>query len=394
MRFTPQNLNHSESFPCHPERSEGSSARFFGLRPQNDSLIKLFLFLLICQILFPIQNSYGQLTGEDLETARIERTSIVDKILDIPRKIFHKQRLEKKAEEKPGPKTFADKLDLHYGVNEGYERNVLLDSSHKGSFFTGQILGASFTDKIKNAFVYRVGYKIRHRNYSKFSDHNILVQTMSAETALRLIPHKLYLETDYYYRIFRRQHTPLDDFNENEVKVGLKNYLIKDTLYQKPSYIFRHYGYRKFKARNSEGEHGLEGRKDNINAFDHEIGIHIAHNLLIRVHNQIGRANSNDQLLDFYDYTYYQVIPVVSYHPAKDWLVNVGYYFQRKNFDERDVYGLGARENLQSVFGGAYYHFNKNVTWKFNATYIRSDTNIAELEFQDASFLTGLEFHF
>jgi len=335
----------------------------------------------------------AQLTGEDLETARLERINIVDRILDIPRKIFHKQRLEKKAKKKE-PKTFADKLDIHYGVNEGYERNVKLDSSHKGSFFTGQILGASFTDKIRNAFVYRIGYKIRHRNYYKFADHNILAQTMRAETALRLIPHKLFLETDYYYRIFRRQHTPLDDFNENEVKVGLKNYLIKDTLYQKPSYIFRHYGYRKFKARNSEGEHGLANRKDNVNAFDHEIGIHIAHNLLIRVHNQIGRHNSNDQLLDFYDYTYYQIIPVASYHPAKDWLVTVGYYFQRKNFDERDVYGLGARENLQSVFGGVYYHFNEYITWKVNCTYIRSDTNISELEFQDASFLTGLEFHF
>ena len=355
-------------------------------------LIFLSLFFNFC--LFPAGNLHAQLSSENRQLGQIENRNFTDSVRDFLNKLFRHEQLEAKKKVKPAPKTFMDKLDLHYGVNEGYERNVPLDSSHKGSFFTNQNLGIGYTDHIKNTFVYRLGYNLHSQIYGKFSDHDILAQTFSVETALKLIPHYLYLETDYHDRIFRRQHTPLDDYNENEVKIGLKNYLIKDTLYQKPSYIFRHDGYDKFKARDAQGTHGLKDRMDNINAFDHEIGIHFLKHGLLRIHNQIGWADSNDQFLDFYDYSYYQVTPVLTWHLTEKCLLLTGFLFQHNNYDGRAVYGTAEKENLYSTFGGIYYNFNQYMTWKFNTTYTKSDNNVPELEFGDASFSTGLEFNF
>jgi len=359
-------------------------------------LIRLLFFL---SLIFPIiafsaHELHAQLSSENRELGQLSNQNFVEGIKDFTYKLFHHERLEEKKKQKPVPKTFMEKSDFHYGVNEGYERNVPLDSSHKGSFFTTQNVGASYTDHIKNVFVYRLGYNLRFQDYYKFSNHNILSQAFNVETALQLIPHHLFLETDYRYNIFRRQHTPDDDYNENEVKVGLKHYLIKDTLYQKLSYIFRHDGYHKFTARDAQGNHGLKDRMDNINALDHEIGIHFLKHGLIRVHNQIGRADSNDQFLDFYDYAYYQVTPIISWHPREDWLLMSGFLFQHNNYDGRAVYGTAEKENLYSVFAGIYYHFNQYVTWKANCTYVKSDNNVPELEFGDASFSSGLEFHF
>jgi hypothetical protein len=345
-------------------------------------------------IVFPVQNLPAQLSGENTKLVQSENLNFFEEIKGITNKLFHSLNFEDKKKEKHVSKTLLEKLDFHYGVNEGYDRNVPLDSSHKGSFFTTQNVGVSYTDHIKNRFVYKLGYNLQFQDYYKFSDHNSLAQNFSVETALKLIPHHLFLEADYHFYIYRRQLTPGDDYIENGVKIGLKHYIIKDTLYQKPSYVFSHDGYNKFTARDALGTHGLTDRRDNINAFDHEVGLHLPGHLLLRVHNQIGRADSNDQFLKFYDYSYYQVTPILSWQPTKKWLLMGGFLFQRNNYDGRAIYGTAEKESLYSTFAGIYYHLNQYMTWKANCAYVKSATNIPELRFQDASFSSGLEFHF
>jgi len=352
------------------------------------------LLIILSVLIFKPNDLRAELSGEALQVGESNQQEQAEKVKRIKSDLYHKNRIERKRKQKPEAKTFMDKLDLHYGVNEGFDRNVKLDSSHKRDFYTAQSVGVGYTDHIKNTFIYRLGYNLHHKGYYKFADRRLLDQTFSAETALKLIPHHLYLETDYRYRILRRQHTPLSDFNGNEIKIGLKNYIIKDTFYHKPSYLFFHNDYRKFKARNAQGEHGLKVRRDNINAFDEELGLHLPHHFLIRVHNQIGHSDSNDQFLDFYDYSYYQVTPIISWEPTDKWLVLTGFFFQHNNYNERAVYGTAEKENLYSAFGSVFYHFNPHVTWSFDCFYIKSDTNVPELEFEDASFSTGLHFHF
>jgi len=345
----------------------------------------LFIFLILNPIVLQ-----AQLTSEQTNAARIDQQQQVESVKKIKRKVLQEYQLE----QKPASKTFIEKFDFHYAVLEGFDQNVLLNPDHlKQSFFTKQEAAVGYMDHIKNIFIYRLAYDLRHTYYYNFSAVNILEQNFHAETALKLLPN-LFLETGYRFEIFRRQHTPIANFNGSEVKVGLKHYLIKDRLYHKPSYIFHHHGYGKFEARNSEGVPGTADRKDDFNALDYEIGWYIHHRLLVRVHNQFGRNNSNDQFEDFHDYTYYAVTPIVSWHLTHKWLLVGGFHYQFNHYDDRAIHGSAEREHLYSFFGGVYYHINQYMTWSTDCVYVQPKSNIPELEYKDAIYSTGIRLHF
>ncbi len=345
----------------------------------------LFIFLILSPVILR-----AQLTSEQTSAARSEQRQQVEGIKKIKRKVFQEQPLA----EKTAPKTFIQKFDFHYAAMEGFDQNVRLNPDQlKGSFYTKQEVAAGFTNHIKNIFIYRLSYSLNHTYYYKFSGLNILNQHFNAETALKLLPN-LFLETGYRFEIFRRQHESFADYNGNQVKVGLKHYLIKDKLYHKPSYIFRHHGYGKFEARNAEGVPGSKDRKDNLNAFDYEIGMYLFHQVLIRLHNQFGRNDSNDQFKDFFDYSYYAVTPIVSWHVTKKWLLTGGFHYQYNHYDDRNLHGSAEREHVYSFFAGTYYQINQYLTWNVDCVYVQADSNIPELEYKDPIYSTGIHLHF
>ncbi len=332
----------------------------------------------------------AQLTSEQASVARLEGQRQAEEAHKIKRKILEEHRLK----QKPAPKKWTEKFDFHYAVREGYGQNVPVHPDRfKDSLYTKQEAAIGYMDHIKNVFIYRLSYDLLHTLYYKFAELNILEQHFNAETALKL-RHNLFLELGYRLILFRRQHTPFSDYNANNVKIGLKHYLIKDKLYHKPSWLFHHHGYGKFKARDAEGNSTLQDRKDNLNAFDYEIGWYFHHRLLIRLHNQFGRNDSNDQFLDFHDYSYYAVTPIVSWHLTKKWLLSGGFHYQFNHYDDRSVHGSPERAHLYSFFGGIYYQINKNLTWSANAVYVQNNSNVPELEYKDPVYSTGFHLHF
>ena len=169
--------------------------------------------------------------------------------------------------------------------------------------------------------------------------------------------------------------------------MGFKHYLVKDKVYHKPSWIFRHHGYDKFKARDSGGTPGSKKRMDNLNAFDYEIGAYLFHHVLIRVHNQFGRNESNDGFKDFFDYSYYSISPNIAWHITPKWLFAGGFHYQRNIYDGRDINGFPSeRENLYSFFGGIYYQINKHLTWSVNCNQIKNGSNIPDFETEEKNF--------
>ena len=332
----------------------------------------------------------AQLTSEQIQTAQLEKQQESKKVRRIT------SGLEQKLRRAPASKAFVEKLDFHYAAIEGFDLNPRLkSSSHRGSFYTEQEMSIAYTDRIKKGFIYRLTYDLWHMNYYNTSNRNILEQSFKAETALRLVPKKLFLETEYRYVIFRRQHTPIADYNGSKVKLGLKHYLVKGKLYQKPSWIFRHRGYDKFKVRDAEGNPGSKSRRDNLNVFDYEIGAYLFHHVLIRVHNRFGRNESNDGFKDFFDYSYYSVTPHIAWHVTPKWLFAGGFHYQRNIYDGRDIKGFPPeRENLTSFFGGLYYQINKYLIWSVNCNQIKNGSNIPDFEYDDAWFSTGIHVRF
>ena len=148
--------------------------------------------------------------------------------------------------------------------------------------------------------------------------------------------------------------------------MGLKHYFIPKRLYHKPSYIFQSRDFTKAKARLANDSPGPDGRNDTTHRLDYEIGVHPVPQFLLRVHNQYGRNDSNDQFLDFYDYSFYQVTPSVTWEVSKPLLAIVGVKFQRNNYDDRAVRGMAEREDFTAFFGNLFYHVTKQTSVGFH----------------------------
>ncbi len=355
------------------------------MNKQSRALGVLAIATILWNVAFGSSALGAEIIADEINTAKVEEKNQLQTTPTITRGIDRRLR------RKPAPRTFLEKFSLHHAVQEGFERNVPLSTPRQGSLYTEQDAVLRYTERVTKDFIYRLNYGFQHTNYYKFSDFNILDQKIHTETALKLVP-SLYFETDYRYEIFRRQLTPISDYNGNRVKLSLKHYLIKNRFYHKPSYIYRHHAYYKFKARDAAGAHGLDRRRDNLNAFDYEVGWHLLPHLFLHVNNQFGRNESNDLFKDFYDYSYYRITPNVMWHATNELLLIGGYRYQNSHFDGRDLHGILDRESLQSAYGGVYYQLNKNFFWSANCHYIKNGSNVPEFSYSDSWFSTGIHF--
>ena len=334
-----------------------------------------------------------ELTPEQVESAREEQQRQREQIQRLPRQLHEQHQVQEKLRLFPELKKLLHRIHLHYSVIEGYDRNVNLNSTHNGTGFTEQDLGVGYIHRLGRWFIYRLTGNLRYVNYYKFSNVNLVEPILRAETAIELNPH-FFIESEYDAKWFRRPDDAQGNFNEQAVKLGLKHYFIPHRLYHKPSYIFQYRDHTKFKARLSDGSAGPDARHDTTHRLDHEIGVHLVPWLLLRLHNQYGRNDSNDQYLDFYDYSFYQVTPSVHWQVTKPLVAIAGVRFQRNNYDDRAIRGLAQREDHTALFGTLFYHVTKQTSVGFHWVYVKDDSTLPELEYQDSSLSLGLHYHF
>ncbi len=335
----------------------------------------------------------AELTPSQLESAREEQQRQLQDVQGLPRRLKEQHQVEKHPQLAMQVKEWLHRLHVHYSAIEGYDRNPNLIGTRKGSGFTEQDFGLGYVHQLGSRVIYRLTGNTRYVNYYKFSNLNSFAPTLRGETAIELSPH-FFIESEYDARWFWRPDDAQGNFNEQEVKVGVKHYLIPKRLYHEPSYIFQYRNFTKAKARLTDGSPGPDGRNDTTHRLDYEIGVHLMPQLLFSVHNQYGRNDSNDQFLDFYDYSFYQVTPSVTWEVSKPLLAVVGVQFQRNNYDNRAVRGMAEREDFTAFFGSLFYHVTENASVGFHWVYSKDDSTLPELEYQDSSLSLGVHIHF
>jgi len=336
----------------------------------------------------------AQLNARELNAARIDQRMFHAKVKQHVRRQHRQQQLEGKRA--VTPKRWWERLHFSSDTLEGYDRNVQFDSSHKGSLYTEQDLSVGLLDRLGRRFSYYLSYDTHYTNYYDAADHNTFGQTLGIESALKLHP-RLFLESGYSYWNYRRPQQAQADFQQHQVSLGLKHYLIPKLLYHKPSYVFERRDYRKAKARILvDGDDAPTGtpRRDTAHALDYEIGVRLMPSLMLQVSNQLGWHDSNDQFFDFYDYGSYRVTPIVTWQPTKRFLTIAGVQFQRNNYKTRALSGMAERQDLTALFGNAYYQLNEYASVGFHCTYTKNDSTLPELEFQDATFSAGLHLQY
>ena len=178
----------------------------------------------------------AELTPEQTESAREEQQRQLQNVQRLPRRLREQHQVEKKLQRFPQLKEWLHRLHIHYSAIEGYDRNPNFTGTRKGSGFTEQELGAGYVHRLGQRFIYRVTGNTRYVNYYKFASENLFEQSLRGETAIELTPH-FFIESEYDARWSWKPDDAQGNFNEQEVKVGLKHYLIPKRLYRKPSYI-------------------------------------------------------------------------------------------------------------------------------------------------------------
>ena len=356
---------------------------------------KRLLALFLAMHLFSSGVFSAELPQSAVDADRLGQRDVQQNIQTIKEKAHKEHQLDKKAERLPKEKSFRDKLHFYYTVLEGFDRNALLNSSHKGSLYTEQIGIVTYKDKYKDFFMYRLSYNLIYSNYYKFDANTFLDQGPRVETAIKLND-SLFLETDYHFRFFERPHDAQANFTKHDAKVGLKHEIILGKFYQKPSFIYNEHDYSKMKARDTSGalSNDSPDRQDQNYSFDYELGFQPTHHVLFQVHNRFGRNDSNDQFRDFYDYDYYRLRPVVIWKVTPPLLLVTGVEYQRNSYDDRNFSGSQGREDLYAVFGALYYEIGPNTSLTFHWNYIKSDNSLPELEYQNSTISAGLVFHF
>ena len=359
--------------------------------PPAGLLATLTLFFLAS--LVPSTAEGADLTPSQVESAHQEQQQQAQQVQRLRGRLQEQHQVSKKLMLFPALKEILHRLHFHYGVFEGYDRNPNLGSPRKGSGFTEQDLGVGYIHRLGQRFIYRLTGNTRYVNYYKFANENLFEQTLRGEGAVELTPH-FFVESEYAACWFWKPHDAQGDFIEQEVKTGLKHYLIPRRLYHKPSYIFQYREFTKAKARVSSGDPSTSGRHDTTHRLDYEIGVHPTQWLLFQIHNQYGRNDSNDQFLDFYDYSFYQVTPSVTWEIAKPLFLVTGVQFQHNHYDDRAVRGSAERENFTAFFGSLFYHVTENASIGFHWVYAKDDSNLPELRYQDSSLSLGVHLHF
>ena len=351
--------------------------------------------LCACALLSPILPAVmaADLTPAQVESAQQEQQQQLSDVQRLPRRLHEQHQVERKVRRFPELKQILHRLHLYYGVVEGYDRNPNLNTPRKGSGYTEQDLGVGYIHRWGSRFIYRLSGHTRYVNYYKFANENLFDQILRGETALELHP-DWFVESEYVARWLWKPDDAQGNFAEQETKIGLKHYLIRRRLYHKPSYIFQYRGHTKARARLPDGSASLTERHDVTHRLAYEIGVHPVPQLLLRVNNQIGRNDSNDQFLDFYDYNFYQVTPSVTWEATKRLFMVTGVQFQRNRYDDRAVRGTAERENFFAFFGSLFYHVTDTTSVGFHWTYVKDDSNLPELEYQSSNLSLGCYIHF
>ncbi len=351
--------------------------------------LRLFLIGAIFLSAADISGICAEISERAATIERSERSADVGALT----KVKDKKRLPKLLEGKRRPKTFLEKFDFSYLLMQGYDRNALHNSLHKGSWFNEHEFVAGFTDRPSENFVYHIDYQLQYDFYYEFGSQTVFKNSVNARSAYKVSP-TLFIETDYDFDIFRRPHSASAGYDGHQIKIGPKHYLIPRKLYQKPFYSFSYREYPKFKARDSSENETTADRKDLAHRLGYEIGFFVTPSILLRLRNQIGRNDSNDQLRDFYDYDFYQVTPTLTWRFDKKTTLAGGVQYQRNNYDQRDFSGSADRENVYSAFANFHRALNKSVDWVVSCTYVKYDGNIPQLNFQNSLISTGFQIDF
>ncbi|MDP3920254.1 MAG: hypothetical protein Q8R76_05560 [Candidatus Omnitrophota bacterium] len=304
---------------------------------------------------------------------------------------------EKAVQQKAMEERLLNKIRFSFAFIESFDRNANLDSAHKRDLTQEINFFTTFTDIAFKRLRYQIRYSLNTALHQHFSKNDSFRNDIRGKIDYK-INKSLLLDSDYDIQYARFQKSTQSSYWRHRVRVGLEHSPF-DTrrISHRPNFTYEYKDYVYRKARiTSPGTttstiNTPNDRKDSIYRIGHEIKIEPFKLLRIVSENEVGFNQSNDQHQDFYDYQYFKTSHTASVSYEK-WYTFAGFQFQRRNYHGRrfNTTSSAQWEDLPALYGGIFYAFSEYINLGFNASYVKSDSNFPDLEYQGSTFTLGV----
>jgi len=283
---------------------------------------------------------------------------------------------------------------------QGYDNNVNLDSSRDGDFFTELALEAGYKHSFKNGFDATFDYYLSAITYyevtdGSFYDNNVSVQL---EKELFDAPFGFGAGNNFEYIYYPKEEGSIFYANESEVFI---QHNIAEGIYQRLIYKFMFREYTDRKARDWANVAKGADRRDLRNSIIHEVRAIIFDKYVLKMRNQYFINDSNDQYMDYYDYSSYRIdttfiLPIFPFFFENFYgLISLGY--QLRDYDSRQLVNDASKtqeDDFYNAIGSLIYDLNKSFSISLNYVYCQNESNEPSEEYSGSTISLGLHYAF
>lgn len=287
------------------------------------------------------------------------------------------------------------KLRVSVASFAGYDNNVTLSPSRKGSVFEEFLYSIDFDKPLFGGLTFIFDYDLDFLNYHDVTKSSNLMNHVRPALDERLNRY-FSVGAGYDFSNFYYPNNADGDFSFHKGFVYLKHFL-SDKTYQR---IAAEYGYRARKKRKALGDSlsQLQDKDlfDRRESLEYSIVSSISQKLAVQLRAKFSKNDSNARYLDFYDYHSYEVSPGMNYKISENLNLNWYVTYLRKNYLERTISTGTVKEKDNVYFAniGTRYRVNKNNMASVFYTYRNNSTKEPLEKYTDSVFTLGWEYTF
>lgn len=277
----------------------------------------------------------------------------------------------------------------------GYDNNARLTPDRKGSGFQETLYSLVFNKPFNHGWGLNLYYDLDYLNYNNATDSSNLLNHLRADLHKKL-NRSFTLGGGYDFSDFYYPDNEDGDFVFHKGFVYLKHFISRRTFQR----LLFEYGYKYHfnKRALADDPAQLQNKNlvDNRQTIEYLIGSDLTSRFYAQLRARYALNDSNARFLDFYDYRYWELTPMVSYRLTRGLTLVSSFTFMRKEYDKRIV-STGTkkeRDNVYAVNAGAKYKINKNQTASLFYTYRDNSTNEPLEKYNESVFTCGWEYSF
>lgn len=280
---------------------------------------------------------------------------------------------------------------------EGYDNNVNLDSSRDGDFYTELALEVGYKQPLRNGFDATLDYYLSAINYQEITDGSFYDNSLSIELEKDLLDAllKLGIGNNFEYIHYPKEENSIFYAAEPEIFI---QHNISKSIYQKLIYNFMFREYTDRKALDGLARDKDSDRRDTRNSLTHEARAIIFEKYILQLRNQYFVNDSNDQYMDYYDYSSYRIdgtLILPLFFERLYGLISGGY--QLRDYKTRQLVNNVSQtqeDDFYNTIASVIYDLNDTFSISLNYKYSQNESNEPSEEYSGSIFSLGLHYAF